>query len=236
MKIQSLHSNTILAILSVVLLLSCSKQNIDINTPPPSLAAINFIQSSPDSQPVNFYVSSFKVNIYPFQYNQISGYLNINAGADTLKFQDNSSKQLLLSKNFNFAVNTYYSVFFTNKPGQQELFILTDTLNKPAVNTASIRFINVSPDALAVDLVIKGGSTLVANKGYKGFSSFSPIQGDSNYNLEIHKAGTGIVLATLNNFKLQSNYVYTIWLHGLVSNTSSADQLTLEVMTNTFYL
>ncbi len=236
MKTSSLLIKTIAVILPIVLLLSCSKQDINLNTPAPSVANVNFIQASPNSSPTDFYINNIKINLYSFSYNQFSDYVKINSGIDTIKFANYSTKVLILSKNFNFEANSAYSVFFTNKPNQQELFILTDTLNKPAPNSANIRFINVSPDAPAVDLVIKGGSTLVANKGFKGFSSFSPIQGDSNYNLEIHKAGTGIVLATINNFKLQSNYVYTIWLHGLVSNTSSADQLTLEVMTNTFYL
>jgi hypothetical protein len=61
-----------------------------VNMPPALLANVNFIQTSPNSDPTDFYVNNFKINLYPFSHNQSSGYIKINSGVNTIKFANNS--------------------------------------------------------------------------------------------------------------------------------------------------
>lgn len=241
MKVIKTNSNKLFFIISLVALISllfsaCSKDPLNLNSAPKPLAGVNFIQASPDAPLINVYSNSALVNGLPLAYGANTEYLSLNAGLDTTAFFNATTKQKIFSVNINFVNGAAYSLFLANKIGQAEVILLTDTLAKPSPGSTGIRFVNVSPDAPAVDLVIKNGSTLVSNKSFRGFSSFQSIPGDINYNLEIHQAGTATVLATLNSVKLSSNYIYTFWLHGLVANTSSADQLKLDVYTNAFYL
>jgi len=235
-NLNKLFLNVGSAGLIALLFFGCSKDSLNINTAPPVVAGVNFIQASPDAPLINVYSNGILVNGLPLSYGSNTEYLTVNAGLDTTAFFNATTKQKIFSVNINFVKSNAYSLFLANKIGQGEVILLTDTLARPSAGSAGIRFVNVSPDAPAVDLVIKNGATLVSNKSFRGFSSFQSIPGDVTYNLEIHQAGTANVLATLNSVKLSSNYIYTFWLHGLVANTSSADQLKLDVFTNAFYL
>src|SRR6202012_652760 len=105
-----------------------------------------------------------------------------------------------------------------------------DTINRPADGKASIRFVNLSPDAPSVDLAIQGGAVLITNKAYKGYSTFVPETGNTSYNFEVRQHGTNTVLATLSNISLNSSYVYTIWLGGLATPLNATDKLSLNII------
>src|SRR6202008_3160728 len=96
-----------------------------------------------------------------------------------------------------------YSLFLANKTNQPELVLLNDTINQPPANMATVRFIDLSPDAPHVDLVLNNNAE-VTNKTYKGFSSFLPVTGNTTYNIQVKQTGTSTVLATLNNVTLNT--------------------------------
>lgn len=224
--------NSTSAILALTLLLcSCSKSIIDVN-PAPLPTAVSFIQASPDEPPVDFYLGNSRFAASSFNYAQYTGYVAINSGNYQISFLSDIDGKIILSDSLNFKAENNYSLFLANKPSQAEVVLLTDTLNKPTAGNATVRFINLSPDAPAVDLVEKGGSVIAANRAYKGYSSFLPVTGNLVYTFEVHRAGTSTVLATLNNITLQANYVYTVWFHGLAASSSSADQLSVDILTN----
>ena len=132
--------------------------------------------------------------------------------------------------------NIAYSLFFVNNSAQQPgLFLLTDSISKPAAGKATLRFINVCPDAPAVDLAVKDSAAFVTNKGFKRFSSCIPKTGGQTYNFEIRQHGTNTVLATLSGVTLNSGLVYTIWLHGLASTALDGYKLTANIVTNAYY-
>jgi len=99
---------------------------------------------------------------------------------------------------------------------------------------AAIRFVDLSPDATSVDLAVNG-TVMVSHKSYKGFSSFLPVTGNTNYSFEVRQKGTSTVLASLSNVGLNNGGVYTIILTGLASGTTSADELAVYYVTNAQY-
>lgn len=222
--------------LFAVLVSSCANKSIDLNTAPSAVAGANFIQASPDAPIIDVYISGSKITSPALAYGQNTSYLTVKAGTDSTAFYNGSTNKKLFATTVNYLQNNTFSVFLVNKIAQADILLIADTLLRPPVGNASIRFVNVSPDAPAVDLVVKGGDVLVANKSFKDYTQFLPVTGDQNYTFEVHKAGTSTVLATLSNIKISSNDVYTIWFHGLVANTSTADQLSLTVYTNAFFL
>jgi Domain of unknown function (DUF4397) len=230
-KMKPGHTYNIIGIsLLTFFLSSCAKQQIEINTAPQTYAAVNFVQASPDEPGLNlsFYNTQFNTSAVP--YGSYSGYLAIYSGMDSVRVSNATTGAVIHLADINFTQSTPYTLFLANKPTSPEFFLLQDTLNAPTTGNASIRFVDVSPDAPAVDLVIKGGSTLVANRSYKGFSSFQSITANTIYTFEVHQAGTATVLASLSNLKLQAGVIYTVWFHGLSANTSTADQLALDYM------
>jgi len=194
---------------------------------------VTLIQASPGEPPLNFYINGNKVNAIPITYGDDLDYFRVFSGNRTANFYD-LSMNTVLSAPLNVAPNTAYSVFLANVATKPEIVLLTDTLNKPSAGNASVRFVNLSPDAPAVDLVVQGGAIISSNKSFKGYSSFVSIPGKSDYTFEIRKSGTNTVLATLPNVGIASGYVYTIWFHGLASGTG-ADKLSAGLITNAYF-
>jgi hypothetical protein len=217
------------------LLTSCLKENNSTNyTPPTSL--ISFIQASPDEPPLDFYLNSNKVNQGVIYYGNYINYVSAYAGTRTANFYTSGTMNLLLSGTITLNPNTAYSLFLGDIPTNPQILMLTDTLIKPTAGNASVRFVNLSPDAPAVDLAIQGGAVLVHNISNKGYSTFIPVPVNAGYTFEVRQAGTGTVLATLTNVPLVNGSVYTIWFGGLVASTNNTDRLSVNIYTNAFFL
>jgi Domain of unknown function (DUF4397) len=236
MKIYTMQSKGFLTCICAVGLLalilpSCSKPAVSTNISTPQ-AALNFVQACPDEAAVDLLINNSKVS-QALTYGQYTGYFALNAGNNIISFNNDATMQPILADTASFNPNTIHTLFLTNTVSQPQVFALTDTLVAPTTGNASVRFVDVSPDAPAVDLVIKGGATLVSNRSFKGYSSFAAIPANIFYNFEVHKAGTATVLATLSNVKVNPGFVYTIWFHGLANGTTAnGDELSADFMIN----
>jgi len=221
--------------LPAVLLTSCSKPVVtgNINTP---IAAVAFIQASPDEPTLDIFFNNSRYNTTPIVYGSAYSYANVNAGKVPVAIYNDANVKAIATDTIQFNQNTAYSLFLTNTVSNPQLFLLTDPLVAPPTGACSIRFINLSPDAPAVDLVIKGGSAIASNLAFKGYTSFLPEQGNTFYTLEVHTAGTSTVLATLANMKFQTGFVYTVWFHGLAAGTTSTDKLAVDIISNTYFM
>jgi hypothetical protein len=219
--------------LLAVSLSSCLKNSTSVQPP---IALLSVINASPDAPPLDFYLSDNKANAYSFGFGNGLDYISAYTGKRTATFTPAGTKTVYKADTLTLNENRYYSLFLANTAGHEEFVLLNDTINKPADGKASIRFINLSPDAPAADLVIKDGATLVANKAFKGFSGFVPIAATAKYTLEIRQAGTSTVLATLTNVTLNNGSLYTVWLQGLAATgTPDAKKLAGKLQTNVYY-
>ena len=240
MKIYTTQSRSFLAYICVVGLLalilpSCSKTALNTNISTPQ-AALNFVQACPDEAALDLLINNIKVGQTAITYGQYTGYFALNAGNNLVSFNNDATMTKILADTVSFNPNTIHTLFLTNTVSQPQVFALTDTLVAPSAGNASVRFVDVSPDAPAVDLVIKGGATLVSNRSFKGYSSFAALPANMFYNFEVHKAGTATVLAILSNVKINPGFVYTIWFHGLsAGTTANGDELSADFMINTSF-
>ena len=239
MKLYGNPLNRWTALLSIgcflsLLFTSCLKSKNDY-TPPP-VGYVTFFQAAPDEQPIDLYFNSNKVNMAPLHYGDGIDYFQAFPGLRTVNIYDSNSHSQIFSDTARISPNIAYSLFLVRNSTQQPgLFLVTDSISKPADGKATLRFINVSPDAPAVDLAVKDSAAFVTNKGFKGFSSFIPKTGGQTYNFEIRQHGTNTVLATLSGVTLNNGLVYTIWLHGLASTALEGDKLTANIVTNAYY-
>jgi hypothetical protein len=214
-----------------LLLSSCLKSK---SYPNPPIALVSFFQASPDEPLLDLYFNNDKVNWNPISYGTGLDYFNAYAGQRTVNFYTANTMGQLYSDTLTLKANNVYSLFLVNTPAAPAIVVLNDTINRPATNTASIRFVNLSPDAPAVDLALND-TVQVSNKIYKGASSFIPVTGNKTYTFQVRQKGTTTVLASLSNVFLTPGYVYTIMLTGLSAGTTSADKLSVYYMTNAQY-
>lgn len=220
--------------LLAVSLSSCLKNNDTNNAVQPPVAALSVINASPDAPPLDFYLDNNKANNYSFGYGNGIDYISALTGKRQATFRATGSATSYKTDTITLQASKYYSLFLTGTTGNQGYLLLNDTIVKPADGKAAIRLVNVSPDAPAVDLAIKGGPVLVANKSFKGFSGFIPVAASSNYTLEVRQAGTSTVLATVTKSAINNGSIYTVWLQGLSASTD-AKKLTALLQTNVYY-
>jgi hypothetical protein len=216
-----------------VLFSSCLKSHNDYYVPP--VAYVSFIQASPGEPALDFYLNANKVNLAPLLYGNEIDYFRAYTGTRTVNFYNQGSMSKIISDTIHLNPDVAYSLFLANTAAHPEIVLLTDSISKPASGKASIRFVNVSPDAPAVDLAVKDSTAIVSNKAFKGYSSFLPIQGNNSYTFEVRQQGTATVLATLANVTLNSGLVYTIWFHGLAGSAGTTDKLSADIITNAYY-
>jgi len=216
-----------------VLLTSCIKSNNPGPLPPTSLVTV--IQASPDEPPVYFYLNGNQVNQSPLVFGQGLDYFSAYSGQRTAYFYNAETMAAVVSAGITLNTNGAYSLFLDNTTSKPGIFLLADTLVKPASGDASLRFIDLSPNAPAVNLVIQGGKTMDSNRSFQGYSSFLPINGNATYTFNIVNASTGAVLATSPASYLAAGSVYSIVLEGLATPTNSTDGLTTVLITNAIF-
>jgi hypothetical protein len=216
------------------LLTSCLKTDNAPYNPPTGL--LSFIQASPDEPPLDFFLNNNRVNQGALYFGDNIDYVSAIAGPRIVNFYATGTTTPILSAPITLNQSTAYSLFLVNKASSPQVLLLTDTLTKPATGNATVRFVDLSPDAPAVDLAVQGGAVLVPNKSYEGYSSFVPVVAKSSYTFEVRQAGTSTVLATLSNVPLVAGSVYTIWFGGLATPTSNNDKLSANIVTNAYYI
>ena len=229
--------NRTIAGLSVVCLLSLLLSSCLKEQPayaPPPVALVSFFQASPDQPALDLYFNSNKVNWNPINYGYGVGYFRAYTGQRTVNLYVTGVMSKVYSDTTTLKQDSVYSLFLANSTAHPELFRLNDTINQPPANMASIRFVDLSPDAPAVDLALND-SVKVSNRSYKGFSSFIPVTGDKLYTINVLQKGTSTVLATLPGITLNARSVYTIILSGLVAGTTNTDKLAIYYVTNAYY-
>ena len=219
------------AVITAVSFSSCIKNHDDYYTPQQPVALISAINASPDAQPVDFFLDQNRTAQYPIANGTSQDYIRAYTGKRNIIFYTGGNK--IISDTATLKDKTLYSAFLANLVSKPDFILLTDTVKQPASGMASIRFINLSPDAPAADLAIKGGNVLVSNKSYKGYSGFVTLPINASYNFEIRQTGTNTVLATLTDLDIR-NGLYTIWLQGIAAATDQT-KLSAHIQNNVYY-
>lgn len=112
---------------------------------------------------------------------------------------------------------------------------IEDNFSSLTVSTASYRFLNMCPDVPSVDLYFSGTAIQtnrttadnVANPSFSTFQSTTP----GTFNLQVKKAGTDSVVASVSGVTLAAGTASTIFLKGRAANTTNPISLNVLVAT-----
>ncbi|HWK06065.1 MAG TPA: DUF4397 domain-containing protein [Puia sp.] len=112
---------------------------------------------------------------------------------------------------------------------------IQDNFSTLSVSAANYRFFNMSPDVPSVDLYFSGTAMQtsrttadnVANPSFSTFQSLTP----QTYNLQVKKAGTDSVVASLSGVSFATGTASTIFLKGQAANTTNPISLNVLVAT-----
>lgn len=215
-----LKSLTLFVLIAFTALTSCKKTE----TTDPTIAYIRVVNTSPSLATYNAYFNSTKLNSAALPFGGAASYASFTAGAYTLKFTTASGTESLLSKTVTLNASTYYSTYLINKPAALDIYTIGDDLSVPAADKAYIRFINLSPDATAFDLIKTGGTTaLFTGKTFKNASAFITVDAGS-YSLDAKETSSGTVKATTGSTTFTAGYHYDVILNGLVTPANDTER------------
>lgn len=210
------------------ILTSCAKtENVDT-----TISYLRTINASPSLATYNAYLNGSMITSAALPFTGSTAYTSRTAGAYTLKFTSGSSTESLFTKDISLNQSTSYSYYLVNKPSQLDGLLISDDLSMPAADKAYIRFINLSPDAPALDLIKSGTTTSYAtNKAYKATSSFLAVD-PGTYALDAKDTATGAVKTTKTDAVFAAGYHYDVICGGLVTPANDTERpLSLQVLT-----
>jgi Domain of unknown function (DUF4397) len=214
-------------LIAVTVLTSCKKTE----TTDPTISYLRVINASPSLATYNAYFNGNMVNTAALPFGGAASYASYTAGSYSLKFTTASSTESLLTKTITLNASTYYSSYLINKPAALDVYTIGDDLSIPSTDKAYIRFINLSPDAPALDLAKTSATTaLVTNKAFKSASGFIAVDAGT-YTLDAKETSSGTVKATSESTSFTAGYHYDIICGGLVTPANDTERaLSLQVV------
>lgn len=219
-----------------ILMPACKKNNNNIDIEP-AKATVSIVNAGVPS--IDFYLENSKVNPAPILYSENTGYLELIAGTrgvTIIKGGSVSNADILAAGYVLFEGNKNYSIFISRESAaSQEAvigLIVEDDLTAPSAGKAKIRFANQTPDAPAMDVLVKGGAAIFTNKEFTTVSEFIVVDPASAYVLEIHQTGNSTVKFEIPAFNVEANKIYTVYSNGLWAGTVGNDAFSAHVIVN----
>jgi hypothetical protein len=203
--------------ISTLSLTSCLDNKNEAPQPQPR-SFVSFYHGSPDAPDLDILINTQRLNTQPFKYSDYSNYVSFNPGSVRVKFTPLNAQNAYIDTALTFQQDKVYSVFVVNQLAQIDVLVLNDSLVTPAAGKAGIRFVNLSPDAPAVDVATTGTSAtdLFSNVAFKGSTDFKELTA-GKHTIQIKSAGGGEVLLPVPNVDLAPGRIYTFAFRGFVN-------------------
>ncbi len=197
----------------------CSKNGDSAVDPSPTPGRLRFVQASPDAPPADLYIDSTRVDS-SIAYPGSTNYRDIAAGTRVLRIVRPGTTQTLYLAQVPVVSGWNYTIFGIDSVSNYYSMLLVDNLAPPPAGKANLRFVHVSPNAPAADLVIRNGITLFTNEAFKSKTDFISLNAGT-YTFDVKVSGTPTLLASVSNDSLAAGKIYTIYLRGFAGSTGS---------------
>src|SRR5512134_829552 len=197
-----------LAVIAVASLTGCNDDSTSNPLAPAPQARVMAIHASPDAPAVDLLVDGAVAGT-GLAFPNNTGYLTVNAGTRNVKVNVSGTSTTVINADLPVTSGVNYSVFANGPVASIGALVIADDLTAPASGKAHVRFVHLSPDAPAVDVAVQGGPVLFANRAFKQYTAFTPVDAGT-YDLEVRPAGSGTVALALPGITLQGGKIYTV--------------------------
>jgi hypothetical protein len=232
---QKLRLTGVMTCIALLALLfaSCSKQTgVSATTPVSNLAVIDV---SPTAPSLDFFMDGAQVNTSPIGYGGGLEYFMCNPGNRHVAFYQTGTSTVIKTDTVDLLPNAAYTLLLSNLPSTPDATLLRDSVYPPASGAITIRLVNASPDAGAINFGLNGKTVLGTNVAYRKATSFISVNLTSALDtVKIYRTGTTTVLQSLP-VVMNLGGVYTVYVYGFANQTSAAEQLNTGIMENTYY-
>jgi len=195
--------------MAVAISLSSCKSNNEI-VPYGKPANLNVVNG--DTAALNIYQNGARLNnISSIASGSQTGYMIVSFGTNVYQVKKAGAIDYLIN-NYQLKLDTatYYTLFIAGETADK-LFLANDGLLPDSANMAQIRFINASPSATNLDVII--GNLNFSNQAFKAISSFKYIAVGTT-TISIYQRNTTNLLFSATA-ALTANGAYTLYTQGI---------------------
>lgn len=210
--------------MGVVAFSSCLKDD----TGPSQISATAALNAVPGSEGLDIGLDNNQLNDRywgeDFVYTDVLPYKNAYPGSRLVRVFDpgTPNAEPLTYETVNFQPGKFYTLYVV---GDDELQIVVteDDLTAPGEGNAKIRFMQLSPDAPALDIrESTGGDVRAEDLKFMDVGDFFTVEADEPYVFDVTEAGSNEVIHSID-LTPESNTIYTIWIKGLFDNSEDND-------------
>lgn len=234
---KKINLNVVVVMLFSFLALGLSGCNNDDENDIVEPAAISYVSlyhASPNSPAIDVFFDDRRVNYNPLRYTNFTSYLNFYSGERNMRVRPAGASNVIIDTTLTFMENQAYSLFYVNRLANIQALLVKDSLMAPAVGQAAVRFIHLSPDAPAVDVISmdETGTSLFTNQAYMQASQFKLVDSGVR-SFEINIAGGATSVLSIPDVNLLSGGVYTIIARGFVTPPAgNENNLSAQIIIN----
>lgn len=240
-NIKNLYASVMVA--AVVALSACGSDVYD--TTLPTSARVKIIHAVADSSStVSALVDGAAITLKPgiadpltygLTFPADSTYLRLTEGAHNIKVIPTTGGFTGFAGDATLVANGYYSIFAVDSVQAIGGVVVKDEIPAPEAGKIAIRFINLSANAPAYDLGVKGGAVINSAIAYKTASGFVQADlpvGNDTLKLETRTVGGTAAVRSLNIVKPVAGRVFTIIVRGYVGTRAKSHPQTLIATNN----
>ncbi|KIO74775.1 hypothetical protein TH53_24470 [Pedobacter lusitanus] len=219
------RSTVFIALLGTALsFASCKKDSTPVQQDASAFAITN---ASPLRDSVDFILNGSRLNgSTPLLFGKTYNYLIVRPGTHQGGLARPGAPKTFYDKNFTLTNGQYQSLYLISQNDTSSFLLLKDDFTAPAVGQSKIRFVNLSSDSPAYDLVLEGDTTTFKNRAFKDFTQFKNIK-PAKYKVSLVNTTTKAVAATLSDVDITAGNFYTIYAKGLLGSTVDAKKLSI---------
>ncbi|NIR49336.1 DUF4397 domain-containing protein, partial [candidate division KSB1 bacterium] len=215
------------SILTIPFLLFFSCDDDDNPATPVGQSRVLVVHASPNAPGVDLLLDD-SVAGTNLEFPNNTGYLTVDSGTRNVKVNVSGTTTTVIEANLDLEAGVNYSVFAVDSVSSISALVLQDDLTDPASGQAKVRFLHLSPDAPAVDITLTDGTVIFANKAFKEFTDFTPLDA-ATYDLQVRVAGTNTVALDLPGITLEAGKIYTVFAKGFLGG-NGAQALGAEII------
>lgn len=185
---------------------------------------VRILHSSPMAPPLDVYLNGSLV-AQNITYGHFTPYLKLPSGDAHIRvYRSGNVTNPILTKSTVLAQSGIYTLSIIGKFPNTDILPINDVRIPPNPNFANLRFIHLSPDTPAVDIVLPNNTMIHSNLTYKGVTDYTPLS-PGRYTIEVKLSGSNNIILTVPNIYLNAMKNLSMYIIGLFSGNPSLEAL-----------
>ena len=218
--IQQLVKNTAFFSLVILILASCRKDNsTSVNS---GTSSLTLVHASPGTIAYDVKLNGRRLNQNAFTYGNYYNYGLVPSGYAVFSITHAGTNIVAARDSFSLKRHNAYSLYIADIPSKVSLLLTKDDLSAPAPGKAKLRFINLNPDAGALNLNYLGDTTtLFPSIPFKFNTAFIQVNPATGIGFAIADSTGKNILATSAKYRIDEGRIYTVVAKGAKSVTDT---------------